>query len=280
MAPLPKFRVQIALHVITTGIDFTGPILVRSGIRKITPIKRYILVFVCFSTRAVHFESVHGLTTGNFLVALQRFMSHRGYFVHIYSDNATNFVGVRRELRVYFKAIPGLKKIDSTLNDDGVNWYFIPLGSPYFGGIWQDTIKSAKHHLKRIVKNSMLTIEQINTLLNYVEAYLNSQSITPLSTKQSDFQALTQGHFLIGSPLSLPPELDCTLDGSLATKCIMIQCLLPTFWNRWTTEYLPQLQIKGKWLTKVFISLNIDYDQTFAIYHVYIFRSIFCLRKK
>lgn len=218
MAPPPKSRVQIARPFTTTGVDFAGPIAIRSGIRRVTSTKGYVSVFVCFSTRAVHLELVHGLTSGDFLAALRRFMSRRGYCDHIYSDNATNFVGARRELRAYFEAKPGSKGIDDTLNDDGVNWHFIPPGSPHFGGMWEAAVKSAKHHLKRVVKNSMLTAEQMNTLLTQVEACLNSRPITLLSTEPSDFQALTPGHFLIGGPLSLPPEPDRTVDGSLATN--------------------------------------------------------------
>lgn len=64
-----------------------------------------------------------------------RFTSCSGIFAYIYNDNATNFVRARRELHVYFEAISRLKEIDSTVNDDEVNWHFIPPGSPHFGGM-------------------------------------------------------------------------------------------------------------------------------------------------
>lgn len=69
-----------------------------------------------------------------------------------------------------FKATPGLKGIDSTLSGDGVNWYFIPPGSPHIGGMWDAPVESAKHHLKKVVLNGMLTAEQMNTLLTQFEA--------------------------------------------------------------------------------------------------------------
>jgi len=60
-------------------------------------------VFVCFSTRAIHLEPVVGLTSEAFLAALRRFMARRGKRTKIYSDNATNFVGVQKELKTYLE---------------------------------------------------------------------------------------------------------------------------------------------------------------------------------
>lgn len=45
MAPLPRERVNIERPFAKTGLDFCGPILIRSGMRKITPTKSYICVF-------------------------------------------------------------------------------------------------------------------------------------------------------------------------------------------------------------------------------------------
>lgn len=58
---------------------------------------------------------------------------------------------------------------------------------------------------------------------------------------------VTPGNFLIGVTFTLPPEADPITNGSLNTKWSMVQGLLHSFWKRWTIEYLPQLQIRGKW---------------------------------
>lgn len=63
MAPLPRERVTISRAFSKTGVDYCGPIMVRSGIRKVTPIKSYICVFVCMVTRAIYIELVSSLTT-------------------------------------------------------------------------------------------------------------------------------------------------------------------------------------------------------------------------
>lgn len=98
MAPLPRERVNIERPFSRSGVDFCGPILIRSGIRRVVSIKCYIAVFVCFVTRAVHLELVNGLTSDAFLAALTRFMARRGHCSHLYSDNGTNFVGANKVL--------------------------------------------------------------------------------------------------------------------------------------------------------------------------------------
>lgn len=56
----------------------------------------------------------------------------------------------------------------------------------YFGGKWVAGIKSVKHHLRRIIGDTVLTYEEISTLLIQIEAVLNSRSLCPLSIEFND----------------------------------------------------------------------------------------------
>lgn len=80
---------------------------------------------------------------------------------------------------------------------------------------------------------------------------MNSRPMTPLSNDPSDLEAITPAHFLIGRPMFLPPESDLT---EAATNDIRrwknVQYLMQTFRKRWQNEYLPQCQVRGKWLSK------------------------------
>lgn len=98
---LPAPRIEVANHAfLTCGVDFAGPILIKSSLRRNAPtLKCYICVFVCFFSKAVHIELVGDLTTNAFLAALRRFWSRRGIGNIIYSDNGTNFVGANRQLK-------------------------------------------------------------------------------------------------------------------------------------------------------------------------------------
>jgi len=64
-------------------------------------------------------------------------------------------------------------------------------------------MKSAKHQLTRVVKNTKLTILELITLLCQIKACVNSRPMTPLSSDPSAMEPLTPAHFLIsGSDVS------------------------------------------------------------------------------
>lgn len=242
MGQLPKQRVQYSRPFTVTGVDFAGPLTIRSGIRGKPGRKAWISIFVCFSTRAVHIEAVEDLTTSAFIAALRRFIARRGKPNTVWSDNGTNFIGAQRELSTY------LKNIDGCLASEGINWKFNPPAAPHFGGIWESAVKSAKFHLTRIVRGSTLTLSELQTLLCQIEACLNCRPLTPISSDPNDFESITPAHFLIGGSLMFHPEpvIDETELTSLK-RWKLVQGLLQSFWKRWHAEYLPQLQVRGKW---------------------------------
>lgn len=249
MANLPRARVTVERPFARTGIDFCGPIHVKSGVRRVTSIKSYIAVFVCLVTRAIHLELVSNLSTEAFLAALHRFMSRRGMCSHIYSDNGTNFVGANKDLTDMFKKQEGKSLIEDTLSSQGIQWHFICPAAPHHGGIWEAAVKSAKTHLYKICHSALLNFEEIATLLCRIEMVLNSRPLTPVSLDPSDHEALTPNHFLIGGPGLLPPEPDmAAVPENRLKRFDLIKAKAQLFWSRWSKEYLPQLQKRGKWI--------------------------------
>ncbi|XP_044573592.1 uncharacterized protein LOC123257730 [Drosophila ananassae] len=87
MGDLPKERVEGYQVFDVTGIDFCGPFFYKSEVRNKAPIKCYISVFICFTTKAVHLELVRDQSTAAFLHALRRFISIRKKPRQIWSDN-------------------------------------------------------------------------------------------------------------------------------------------------------------------------------------------------
>lgn len=73
MGDLPKERVNRARPFYHSGIDYAGPIHLRTSKgRGHKSTKAYIAVFVCFATKAVHLEAVSDYTTEGFLAAYKR----------------------------------------------------------------------------------------------------------------------------------------------------------------------------------------------------------------
>ncbi|XP_055622277.1 uncharacterized protein LOC129765865 [Toxorhynchites rutilus septentrionalis] len=214
--------------------------------------KGYICVFVCFTTRAVHLEAVSSLSTRAFLAALRRFIARRGHCGHIHSDNGTNFVGAAREIREWYKRRASDEhntQVANYLSMGGTQWHFNAPASPHMGGLWEAAIKSAKRHLKIITGNAKLTFEEFSTLLADIETILNSRPISPASSDPNDLQPLTPTHFIIGRPLTAPnhSEYIPTADKSYEVRYKYLHELRKHFWDRWSREYLPELQRKNKW---------------------------------
>lgn len=253
MSNLPKDRVTASRPFYATGVDFGGPLLIKSSpIKNAKLLKCYFAVFVCMATKAVHIELVSELTTDAFIATLKRFIARRGNPKVIYSDNATNFLGSKNEIKKvydFFKIPKNLTEVQEFLSEKEIQWKYIPPLSPHWGGIWEAAIKSTKYHLHRVVADAHLTFEKLYTCLTQIESILNSRPLCAMSTDPSDMNILTPGHFLIGSSLTAFPEKDVSnIQTNRLSKWQQISKIRQHFWKRWSVDYLNQLQNRPKWL--------------------------------
>ena len=126
MGNLPADRVRALRPFKVCGVDFCGPVNVTLKLRGRPPVKMYIAMFVCFTSKAVHIEVVTDLSSNSFILCLSRFIGRRGLPDKINCDNATNFVGASRELR----ELP--KRVVSYAANNWVNFIFILPRAPHF----------------------------------------------------------------------------------------------------------------------------------------------------
>ncbi|GFU62316.1 integrase catalytic domain-containing protein [Trichonephila clavipes] len=198
-------------------------------------------------TMATHFEVVSDLTTDSFLASLRRFIARRSKPATIWSDNATNFKGAKNVLDILLKICQS-DPVQKYSAKEGIEWKFIPPASPHFGGLWEANIKSMKKILLKVTKSTVLTFEELTTLVAQIEAVLNSRPLCPLSADPADLQPLTPGHFLVGAPLlGIPEPSELLTNISLSSRWSLIQSLKNRFWKRWSKEYLGELQARKKW---------------------------------
>ncbi|XP_051170292.1 uncharacterized protein LOC127287411 [Leptopilina boulardi] len=252
MGNYPKARVTGSYPFEHTGVDYCGHFYIKEKrLRNKQKIKVYVAVFVCLSTKAVHIELVSDLTTDAFIGSLRRFFSRRGQVKALYSDNASNFIGASNELKELHSLLNSNdhnKKIQRTLANRKIEWHFIPARSPHFGGLWEAAVKSLKHHLRRVMGESLLAYEEMTTLLCEIEAILNSRPLTPMSTDPNDLRVLTPGHFLIGKSLQSIPTVDYTdINVNRLSSWQHVQKIKNNLWKRWYNEYLNEINIKNKW---------------------------------
>ncbi|XP_051164963.1 uncharacterized protein LOC127291122, partial [Leptopilina boulardi] len=252
MGDLPSARVSPSRPFSHTEIDYAGPFLVRSSSGRGTKShKAWIAVFVCFSVKAIHLELVDDYTSAAFLAALRRFTLRRGLPTDLYSDNGTNFRGADRELSHTFKLIMKDPTIASYMASDGITWHFMPPSAPHFGGLWEAGVKNVKFHLRTLLSNATPTSEELTTLLCQIECCLNSRPIVQLNEDPESCEALTPGHFLIGSALKTVPAISVLdLPENHLSRWQFYKRVLEQFWRSWSKDYLQSLQQRTKWLSE------------------------------
>ncbi|XP_068741705.1 uncharacterized protein [Montipora capricornis] len=137
MGQLPEERISCSRAFAHVGIDFAGPLYVKEGLNIK---KAYVCIFTCTSSRMVHLELTHSLTTDEFLLAFSRITSRRGLCHIVWSNNAQTF---REIQKLYDEPTTKSQRMWSTLDQDqikssrGIKWKFITERSPRRGGWWE-----------------------------------------------------------------------------------------------------------------------------------------------
>lgn len=156
-------------------------------------------------------------------------------------------LGVNNKLRTFYKILQECEfqsKMVQCAANEGIHWQFIPPNSPpleVFGKLEECLMK---FHLWQIAKKLVLTFKDLITILMLIEACSNSRPISQLSFNPSDPQALTPGHFLIGTPLTSLHDPHLTyIPVNRFNRWQLVQQL----WHRWSTNHLSQFQQCPKW---------------------------------
>ena len=79
----------------SSGVDCFGPLQIKIG-RQTE--KRWGIILKCLTTRAVHFDLLPSIDVDSYLMALRRFIAHRGTPAEVYSDQGTNFKAGEKDL--------------------------------------------------------------------------------------------------------------------------------------------------------------------------------------
>lgn len=251
MGPLPAYRTSGPLRPFAhSAVDYAGPFLVKHGRR--TVVKRWICLFTCLLTRAVHLEIAFALDTTSFLLAFTRFAKRRGTPDLMISDNGTNFTSADRELRA---AVAQLDKqvISENLANRStqMEWHFNPPRAPHHGGVFEIMIRCMKRALQATLSKAELTDEELLTSLAQAEWLLNTRPLTVASSDPNDMAPLTPLSFIAGH-VSQPLAVEDTADQEERThprkRWQVVQHVLRDFWARLMKEILPALNLRQRWL--------------------------------
>ena len=159
------------------------------------------------------------------------------------SDNAKTFKAADKAIQAIF--------LDPTVQQHfagmRVEWQFNLEKAPWWGGIFERMVKSAKRCLKKVIGKQLL-YDELLTLVIEVEAVLNSRPLSYISTEDLE-EPLTPSHLMTGHRIlslpdpTIPEEPDYNPSPKDLTRRMehLIQACA-NFWRRWKREYLQELR--------------------------------------
>ena len=242
--PLPRCRMEEAPAFTYIGLDYVGPLYVKSA--KEEDRKVWICLFTCCVTRAVHFEVVPNLTAEAFLRCFRRYAARRSTPLIVLSDNA---------YAKTFKAAS--KELDKIMNDPSVikhfaqeriTWSYNLEKAPWWGGFYECLVKSLKRCVKKTIGRAKLSYDELVTVVTEAEMILNCRPISYVSSEDLE-EPLTPAHLVIGRRISALPVADAPVDddfeispNDLSRREKHLTMILDHFWKRWRAEYLLELR--------------------------------------
>ncbi|KAK3743468.1 hypothetical protein QZH41_003291 [Actinostola sp. cb2023] len=251
MADLPKDRLESAPPFTSCGVDYFGPFLVKVGRKEV---KRYGVLFTCMASRAIHLEIANSLDTDSPINAYRRFVSRRGPIRQLRSDQGTNFVGARRQLK---EALAEMDQdsVKTELLKDNCDWIEFKMNVPsasHMGGAWERQIRTVRNVLSSLLQDNgaQLDDESLRTLMCEAEGIVNSRPLTvDQLTDPESSGPLTPNHLLTmkSRVLLAPPGSFQSADLYCTRRWRRVQDLVNEFWSRWRKEYLVSLQQRQKW---------------------------------
>ena len=231
--PLPKFRVVFEEPFSSTGLDFAGPLYIKTKCAQNPSSKVYFLLLTCSASRAIHLELVPDMTSSSCVRALRRFIARRGVPNLIFSDNAKTFKAAETKAFAL---------------DRGIKWRYNLTEAPWTGGVFERMIGVTKRSLRKVLGRACVTYEELETILVEVESIINDRPISYIDTSDTS-EALTPNHLLYGRRLAalVDEASKCSDDvgGScnLSRRYLYRLRLIEQAKRKWKSEYLLELRL-------------------------------------
>ena len=243
MAPVPEQRVPPSPPFGCTAVDLFGPYKVRDSVKKRVTRETYGVMFTCMTTTAIHIESTDDYSTDSFLLALRRFMSLRGTPVYIQSDPGTQVKAAGKEVELW--RCEGVKELAAKKK---IEWKIIPTAAQHCNGLAERMIGITKKVLCGMLKESVLTKGELDTLFAEVVQMVNSRPLMLKAKEDPDSMGpITPNHLLHGRATADVPEVQFSHQVNLTRRLRFIQEVKDQFWKKWIVQVFPHLVPCYKW---------------------------------
>ena len=149
--PLPEFRIREEPAFTYTGVDFAGPLYIKtSGLVKSN--KVWICLYTCCVVRAVHLDIVPDMTAVSFHCSFKRFTARREFPKRFISDNGKTFMAAAKSIRAVLNH-PDVQQYSTQV---GMEWTFNLEKAPWWGGLFERMVKSTKRCLRKTIGRAKL----------------------------------------------------------------------------------------------------------------------------
>ena len=230
--PLPDYRMQIAPPFSNVGFDHMGPLWVYDIFCKSKLHKVQVALFTCCVTRMVHLELQPSLDGPACIRAIKRTFARVGYAKRLVSDNHKTFRS---------------KELKTFATKHSIEWKYILELSPHWGGFYERLNRIVKNALRKILRKSKLTYEELETILIEIEGVLNTRPLTYVD--DSDLtEPLTPSHLMYGRNIHAKSSFGAIDETSAppTNRIKHVQRLLDQFWKRFSAEYLCSLRERDR----------------------------------
>jgi hypothetical protein len=254
MSDLPSHRLAFTVKPFTFCIaDLAGPIMIKNYRGR--DIKRYIFVYSCLTTRAVHLELIEDLSADSTLNAFQNTINIRGAPECVTTDNGTNFKGAYNILeRAHYEWNKKLLKKGIIVRP--IEWKFAPARAPHMQGSIERIVGLVKTALNKMIttlnkSHVRYSDFQMKTILYEIVGLLNNRPISMLPMTKLNGEYLTPNHFLLGRQnIQSVPDCEGFKDIDLEKYWEDIKLLTSILWNHWLKAYIPTILMREKWIDK------------------------------
>ncbi|GBM33840.1 hypothetical protein AVEN_76203-1 [Araneus ventricosus] len=151
----------------------------------------------------------------------------------VYSDNDTNFRGAYNELSTL-----DWEKIVREANINRILWKFDPPTAFWWGGFGERLVRVIKELLRRSLGKSILSFEELGTVLCECKSAINSRPLTYVSENSDDLIPLTPSMFMIENRNFSTGDIDLVETQSFRRTIKFKAKLLKDFRLRLRKEYL------------------------------------------
>ncbi|KIH61211.1 Pao retrotransposon peptidase [Ancylostoma duodenale] len=201
--PYTETKRIIARHI---GLDYFGPLPVT--LTDGSQGECYGAILTCMVTRIIHLDVACDLSR-----VLRRFFGRRGIPRTITSENAPTFTTGESILKDCVQALERNPTLSRELGNREIEWRHITPYAPWQGEVYERLIKSIKLLLYKTIENTVLTFDELSSIIIEVKAllntrpllYIDSNSVSESILRPIDFQ---QNEIEVNYPFEFSPELE------------------------------------------------------------------------